>query len=322
MPLPVLFALFVHSLTLTHKIGVDWEPGPYQWMNFVAISADGKTVASNGALSGNAAGTGFWTFPAGKFIRSIEGNPKAVSSDFRFLATEDRAIDLSSGQVVLRLPSGRRLWTQAAFSATGEYFASAAYFEDGKPDTPRITVVRTSDGAVVSRFGKRYTASIAAHPNGEILASGHWDNVTLWKLRTGERIGLLAGFGRYVNGIGFSRDGHLLAAGTDDGQLAIWDLTTRTRLHSLRIGWGDVSNPAFSPDGKRVAAGTYADGTVSVVDVSSGELVSQTKVSMFGCGSVAFSPDGKYLLVPSNGGRLGPKQFDKGGSIRVFSVLD
>ncbi len=128
--------------------------------------------------------------------------------------------------------------------------------------------------------------------------------------------------GRYVYGIGFSPDGHLLAAGTDDGQLQIWDIDSRTRLHSLRIGWGDVSNPAFSPDGKRIAAGTYADGTLTVVDVNSGAIISQTKISMFGCGSVAFTPDGQYLLAPSNGGQLGPHQFDRGGSIRVFRARE
>jgi len=69
-----------------------------------------------------------------------------------------------------------------------------------------------------------------------------------------------------------------------------------------------------------VAAGTYADGTQTVVDSRSATILSQTKVSMFGCGSVAFSPDGKYVIVPSNAGQLGPKRFDKGGSIRVYRV--
>ncbi len=310
------------SLGLSHKIGADREDGPYQWMNFVAMSADGKTVASNGAVPGGVAGMGLWTFPEGKFLRSVPGSPRRLSPDFRFLAAEDRVLDLSANRPSYQLSGTHHLWTETAFSPSGEYFAFTAYLTSGKPDSPRITVVRTSDGSVVSRFGKRHTAALAIHPDNRTLASGHWDNVTLWDLRSGERLALLAGFGRYVYGIGFSGDGRFLAAGTDDGQLQIWDAASRTRLHALRIGWGDVSDPAFSPDGKTVAAGTYADGTVSLVDVASGAILSQTKVSMFGCGAVAFSPDGKYLIVPSNGGQLGPKQFDKGGSIRVFRVTE
>ena len=50
-----------------------------------------------------------------------------------------------------------------------------------------------------------------------------------------------------------------------------------------------MENPAFSPDGKLVEAGTYADGTLSLIEVATGKLLSQVQVSMFGCGSLAFS---------------------------------
>jgi WD40 repeat protein len=126
--------------------------------------------------------------------------------------------------------------------------------------------------------------------------------------------------GGYIYGLAFNRDGSMLAAGSDDGELQIWEVATRKLLHSLKVGWGDVSNPAFSPDGKLVAAGTYADGKVSLVDVLSGKLLSQIQVSMFGCGSVAFSPDGRYLITPSNGGLLENGKHESGGTVRIFRI--
>jgi WD40 repeat protein len=94
----------------------------------------------------------------------------------------------------------------------------------------------------------------------------------------------------------------------------------RKLLHAVHVGFGDVSNPAFSPDGQLLAAGTYADGTLTLLDASSGKILSQIQVSMFGCGSVAFSSDGRYLVMPSNGGQLASKRFDQGGSTRVFRI--
>jgi WD40 repeat protein len=125
-----------------------------------------------------------------------------------------------------------------------------------------------------------------------------------------------------MDGIGFGNDGKTLAAGSDDGELQIWEVETRKLLYSIKIGWADVSTPVFSPDGRLVAAGTYADGTLSLVDVQSGKILSQVQVSMFGCGSVAFSPDGQYLVTPSNGGELRDGTYARGGTVRVFRVTE
>jgi WD40 repeat protein len=287
-------------------------------MRFVAIRSDGAVAASDGGIAGGkSGGLGLWSFPGGDYLRAAAGSPRAISSDFRFLANENGLLDLSSAKPVLQLSTEPGSLGAAAFSPNGEYLAFTD-LRSAKATTGRITVIKTAGGSLVSRFGKRYTFALAIHPDNKTLASGNWDNVTLWDIHSGERLALLRGFGRYVYGIGFSKDGQLLAAGTDDGNLQIWDVAKRRLLYALRIGYGDVSNPAFSPDGQLVAAGTYADGNVSLVNVSTGTVLSQIHVSMFGCGSVAFTPDGQYLVTPSNGGQIRSRQFDTGGTVRVF----
>jgi len=298
-------------------------------MNFVAISSDGSKVAANGNVHGNAAGAlGLWNFPAGEFLRSIAGEPRAISADFRYLATETSVLDFESGKTIFPVSHESSV---GAFSRNGDYVALIST-SPSKGKHTQITVLKTADGAAVASFGTRYTAVVAFHPDNRTLASGHWNNVTLWDVRTGARLALLMSpqrppdptvydrDGRYIYGLAFNRDGTMLAAGSDDGELQIWEVATRKLLHSLKIGWGDVSNPAFSPDGKLVAGGTYADGKVSLVDVASGKLLSQIQVSMFGCGSVAFSPDGQYLIAPSNGGLLENGKHENGGTIRIFRI--
>jgi WD40 repeat protein len=104
------------------------------------------------------------------------------------------------------------------------------------------------------------------------------------------------------------------------GTVQIWDVKTHTMLHSITLEGGDVSDPAFSPDGRLIAVGIYGTGSVWLVDVASGKLVDHKKVSDLGCGSVAFSPDGKYLITPSTGGLI-TWPYDRGGTIRVFRVV-
>jgi len=112
-----------------------------------------------------------------------------------------------------------------------------------------IRVVELASGKQVSAFGKHDAFSLALNPDGVTLASGHWDVVMLWNMLTGKQLAVLRGFGRYVKGLSFSKNGALLAASTDFGGLQVWDVPSRTKLFSLDIGGGDVSEPAFSPDG-------------------------------------------------------------------------
>lgn len=308
------------ALTFRSRIGVE-STG---WMSFVAFSPDGTRVASEGGIPDfrgdpSAQPLSFWSFPAGRFLRSSAFRPLALSRDWKMLATDDAVVDVDSDRPLFPIPSQFGKAAIATFSPDGKYLA---YVPQGRPTMymMHMVVVSTADGRSVSDFGTRSTGALAIHPDSRTLASGHWDNVTLWNLQTGERKALLRGFGRYVGGIAFSKDGSLLAAGTDTGDLQVWNLRRKRRLLKVNIGIGYVSTPAFSPDGRLVAAGTYIDGTLSLVSVASGKVLAQSRISMFGCGSVAFSPDGKYLIAPSNGGQIGPRRFDTGGTIRVFKV--
>lgn len=330
-----------HALKFVKKIGVGWnDEKEFGWMGLVSFSPDGTMVASDRIITPReppgaptapltVAPTSrtltLWSFPDGRRIKQLPVAASEISSDWKYLITAQMSsngavhsmvvVNMETGKPVASLRDDR--YMPAAFSPDSRYLAETSW--DKATRNPRIRVVKLATGKQVSTFGKHFLHGIAMSPDGVTLATGYWDVVTLWNMLTGERLAVLPGFGRYVGGLSFSKDGSLLAAGTDLGKLEIWDVRRRVRLHSLEIGGGDVSEPAFSPDGRLVAVGVYGTGTVWLIDVSSGKILDSQRVSDMSCGSVAFSPDGKFLITPSTGGLI-TWPYDKGGTIRVFEV--
>jgi WD40 repeat protein len=256
-----------------------------------------------------------WSFPEGKLFKKVPFPIGELSNDWKYYASYHGVGELATEKVVTHVNDD--VGAIHAFSPDSRYAFESVPGRRTNHDSIRVLELAT--GSQVSAFGEHGAFSLAVSPDGSMLASGHWDTVILWDLVTGRKLGSLQGFGRYVVGLGFSKDGKLLGAGTDFGVLRIWDLPQRKLMYSLDLGGGDVSSPAFSPDGTLVAAGTYGTGTVFLIDTSSGKLIDQQKVSDQGCGSVAFSPDGAFLITPSTGGLI-KWPYDRGGTIRVFRV--
>jgi|HubBroStandDraft_6_1064221.scaffolds.fasta_scaffold00432_20 dipeptidyl aminopeptidase/acylaminoacyl peptidase len=305
------------ALEFVKQIGVGWQTDKFGWMSFVSFSPDGTMVASDGPtvpedVSENLT---LWSFPEGRLIKRLPVRPTTISSDWKYYASYNAIGDMESGKPLISLGDG--VYAIHAFSPDSHYVAESL---SGKAiDDPHIRIIELANGKQLSAFGKHTAFSLAISPDGMTLASGHWNIVTLWNMFTGKRLATLRGAGRYVESLSFSRDGTFLAAGTDFGGLQIWDVGRRTRIQSLDIEGGQVSEPRFSPDGQLVAVGIYGTGTVWLIDVGTGKILDHHKVSDIGCGSVAFSPDGHFLITPSTGGLI-KWPYDHGGTIRVFKI--
>ena len=306
------------SLEPLKPVGVAWTTDEWRWMSFVAFIKDGTEVASDGAttpkdVSGELS---LWTFPSGRFIRKLSiKTPTAISDDFKYYASYNSVGDLTTGKSLLFL--GEDAYATFVFSHDSHFVAESIW--RNAPSGPKIRVLELPTLRPVSAFSKSSAQSMAISPDGTTLASGHWDAVVLWNMKSGKPIGELNGFGRYVTGIAFSKDGSLIAAGTDTGGIQVWDVPHLKRISSAEIGGGDVSNPAFNQDGSLVAVGVYGTGTVWLIATRTGDVLDHRRVSGLGCGSVAFSPDGRFLITPSTGGIV-TWPYDRGGTIRVFRI--
>jgi len=315
-------------LVFDHKIGTDSDSAP--WMSFAAISSDGRTVVGDAAVFPTEGHLGFWTFPDGKFLRTIDGVTVSISPDFHYLVLQKQVLDLKSGKPIFTVVHKQDTMDTAAFSADNSLVALKAspHIVKGR----QLAIMRTRNGSIVSSFGTRFICAAAFAPDGQTIVTGHWNNITLWDVRSGERLAVLMspprkadpdGYsrdGRYLGAVAVSPDGKLIAAGSDDGELQVWDLGTRKLMYAIPPAWAEVTAVAFSPDSTLIAVGSYQDGTLRLVEGATGKLLSEIQVSMFGVGAVSFSPDGMYLVTPSNGGMQSNGKLSRGGSIRVFRV--
>jgi WD40 repeat protein/DNA-binding SARP family transcriptional activator len=130
------------------------------------------------------------------------------------------------------------------------------------------------------------------------------ENVLHQALAVSRVVCTLFGHELEVSGLAFSRDGTLLASGSVDTVVRIWEVESGRELHALTGFKGMVYGLDFDLAGQRLAAGSW-DGTVRIWDVRTG-AAQMTLVMPLPAGSegkeysitdVKFSPDGQFLAV-------------------------
>ena len=110
--------------------------------------------------------------------------------------------------------------------------------------------------------------------------------------------------GHSVYSVAFSPvDNTLLASGSSDSTVKLWDVVTQTEIATFEGHGAWVESIAFSPNGMLLASGS-PDGTVKLWNVETHTNVATLEWHAKQVTSVAFSPDGRTLAVGASDGTI------------------
>ncbi|MDN3357773.1 NACHT domain-containing protein [Actinomadura sp. DC4] len=111
--------------------------------------------------------------------------------------------------------------------------------------------------------------------------------------------GTLSGPGGPITQLAFSPDGSVIAAGSDDGLVSLWDVASRRPLAppivAAKFGCAAGFAMALSPSGKVLATACFR--TVEFWDVSTHRSLGPSLATTESVQAMAFSPDGRALAT-------------------------
>ena len=165
-------------------------------------------------------------------------------------------------------PQAERLW---AFLPDNRLLISSTY---PGGNTVQIWDTHTGEQTKQLTHPTFQLNEVALSPNGEFLATtsargNSW--VFLWNMTTYQELAPLKYPNKYFTSIDFSPNSTILASGTSDGEIFLWDITTRSLKSPPLSGHrGRITRVIFSRDGQLIAS-SGADRVIRIWDVESGK---------------------------------------------------
>lgn len=169
----------------------------------------------------------------------------------------------------------------------------------------------------LARLGKGWVTDMAFSPDGSQLAVACSIGIWLYNVHTGTEEAFLKGGMELVNSVAYSPDGKILASGSNDWTIRIWDVENRKHIKTLEGHTGPVNSVTFLQDGKTVISGSNDGIRVWHVENWSDKIL--YKKENAGIVNVMCLPDGKTLISLSKNGEI--ESWDLTSGEKQWSIL-
>ncbi|WSJ08715.1 caspase family protein [Streptomyces phaeochromogenes] len=138
---------------------------------------------------------------------------------------------------------------------------------------------------------------LAFSPDGKTLARGISNAVEIINPVNGSITKRVYMEDRDVSSLAFNTNSNMLAIGSSEGAVELWNLSTGKLIRAMNSHSDAVSSVAFSPTGTSIASTASDDDFALVSDPTTGSWTSRLRTSF--PIDLAFSPDGKTLAIAS-----------------------
>lgn len=237
-----------------------------------------------------------------KFISSLDWSPTcqqlAIGQQNELDESASQVIDPINGEILRQHNSHEWIISSVAWSPDGTLLADALQKDAGQNATweMRIWDITTIPSTAVAHY-EIPTHTIAWSPDGTRIAVTNLYGVQtrIIESETGEVIINLADFD--ASSAVWSPDGNLIASGTYESKIYVWDANTGQEI--LSFPYESIPTAiTWSPDGTRIANGSFTHG-VDVWDITTGQHL-RNYTAQRGVWAVAWSPDGGQIAYGDN----------------------
>jgi WD40 repeat protein len=173
--------------------------------------------------------------------------------------------DSGSGEALFALPSAVPPVQSLAFSNGGDMIAVGT--ASGTADFGKVYLwlLEYSDRLYELPYEAGDITDVAFSPDDSLIAASSPSSVSLWQVIGNELVQTLTAEAQTsaFSSLSFSPDGQMLAAGTRDGVVYIWQVADGQRLYRCDTGAKSVQSLAFSADGQQFAT-VATNGQVTI----------------------------------------------------------